>query len=91
MFKVTVAGGPKPIGSNGWQQQVIGVHLHEAPGVESPFAVPVPILIGKGEAGYPAGQYTLDAASFVLQLDKFGKGTISLGRPVLLPLGKGKA
>lgn len=90
MLKVIVHQPPKPIGSNGWQQQIIGVHFLDAPGQESPFATPIPVLVGKGEPGFAPGTYMMDPASLAAKPDQFGKLQVGVGRMVLVP-SKGRA
>jgi len=89
MLRVIVQGGPKPIGKNGWQQQIVGVFCHESPGVESAFPVPVPYLVEPDAKGYPPGEYRLDPASFQPKADSYGKLFLTIGRMQLVP-GKGK-
>jgi len=89
MLRVIVQTPPKPIGEKGWQQQIVGVFCMEAPGVESPFAVPIPMLVEVGGKGYPPGEYRMDPSSIVPKADTYGKLFLTASRLVLVPT-KGK-
>jgi len=88
MLRVIVQNPPKPIGEKGWKQQVLGFFFYDAPGVESPFAVPIPVLVGKDEPGFAPGEYTLCPSSFAPKSDSYGKLALGIGRVVLVPKKK---
>lgn len=85
MLRCVISTPPKPIGSKGWQSQVVGVYFHDAPGQESPFPTPIPVLVEAGEKGYAPGEYRLDPCSFAPKADSYGKLFVSTGRLVLVP------
>lgn len=86
MLRVLVQAPPKPIGTKGWQQQTVGIFFFEAPGVESPYPVPIPILVEQGSKGYAPGEYRMDPATLVPKADTYGKLYVTAGRLVLQPV-----
>jgi len=92
MLRVLVTSAPVvSVGKLGWSTQTVGVFLMASPGVESPFAIPVPVFIGPNDKPFPPGEYILDACSLQPKADSYGKLSIAVGKWHLTPLGaKGK-
>lgn len=88
-FRALVSRPPVPFGTAGWAKQTVYVYLYESAGVEAPHPTGFPILVGKDEKGYAAGEYILDPSTFQAKGDKYGNLELAAGRFVLTPI-KGK-